>query len=99
MNGAQDFVWIKARADGLADVGEKFQLFSTAIRLLEKVCISAILARIKEKDDAEEHRCQRSQEQRDVLVKFHCTSQTEAATRGLSLAAKQGLPNEGFWAV
>src|SRR5437764_8671006 len=99
MNGAQDFVWIKARADGLADVGEKLQLFSAAMGLLEKVCIGAMLARIKEKDDAEEHRCQRSQEQRDVLVKFHCTSQTEAATRGTVARCKASLPNEGFWAV
>src|SRR3954464_825825 len=96
MNGAEDFVWIKARADGLADVSEEFQLFSAAMGLLEKVCISAMLARIKEKDDAEEHRCQRSQEQRDVLVKFHCTSQTEAATRGLSLAAKQACQTRVF---
>src|SRR5438270_1002133 len=99
MDGAKNFVWIKTRADGLADVGEQLELFGTTVSLLEQFGVSAVLAGVKEKDDAEEHRCQRSQEQRDVLVKFHCTSQTEAATRGLSLAAKQAFQTRvfGLW--
>src|SRR3954462_314086 len=90
MDRAENFVRIEAGANGLADVGEEFELFRAAMRLLQESCVSAVLARVKKEDGAEEHRRQGSEKQRDVLVKIHCTSQTEAATRGMSLAAKQG---------
>jgi len=93
VNGAENFIRIDARADRLADVGEEFQLLSPAMGLLKEFRIGAMLARIKEKDDAKEHRCQRSQKQRDVLVRFHCTSQTEAATRGTVARCKASPPN------
>ena len=60
-----------------------------AMGLPEKVGISAVFARVEKEDDAKDDRRERGEQQLDVFVEVHRPSQTKAATRGMSLAAKQ----------